>query len=452
MARRFFGNPRALLIGAQTDIATANPLSGDHHLFAAEYELPEPEYKQTEWKSGVLQPGAGNAPIPSTRSAKFKIKFPLHVGKVGYAVTDDPSVGGFVGPDFLALATALGSTTIGAPVPSNWVAQTGCGPIYTVPAAVIAGSTSTAVKLDGASPSSLTDSNITAGGFLACATDAADTSPQAGWVKSIVGVEPADITVTLYEAAANTAATGDRILGAVVAYLSNLQPNALTIKGFGGVTNGDFLLIGCYATDWEIDITAGDVWWVTLTYKAADYQDVSGASTMPSATGAWRLMPAANSANGGRFTYGASGTGSATNIEGWKSLKINGTSQIEFVTSLAGIQGLGTPAVSTPKVKVTAEIAWDSAMAVTDGETSLVTDWRNGTAFSLCCTVAKKAGQIVSIFLPALLHSKAPTAKASGEGGMVYMTIEAELGEYAGDGAGLTETAPANSLLRIAVA
>lgn len=451
MARHFFGNPRALLVGAQTALGTANPLSGDHHLIACEYDLPEPEYAQTEWKGGIRQAGAHNAPVPSRRGAKFKIKFPLKVGKTSWTVTDSPASAGFADPGALLIGTAWGSKGAAASA-ADWKSQTHLARVLPVASAVVAGTSASSIVFDGLAPAVKTDSGMVAGDFIACAVDGDDVTPQVGWVKTLTGSEPADVTAALYEAAANAANVGDRLLGAVTAFVSNAGQNPVTFKGFSGVTNGDFLLIGCVCVGGEIVLGGGDVWWCTLEYKCADYQVVAGSSTMPDVTGTWRNMRAATSANGGRLTVGPSGTGSAANVAGYRGLKLTWSTPVEWVESLAGIQGYGEPAVSTPEIKLAGEVGWDSSDTVTDAEHALVTAWRNGTAFSLCATSACRGGQIASLFLPSLLFTKASTPKASGEGGMVYMEFEATTGEYSSDGGGLTASAPANSLCRLGLA
>lgn len=451
MARHFFGNPRVLAVGAQTDISTANPLSGDHHVFAAEYDLPEPDHAQTTWQGGVRRAGAKTAPVPGKRGATFKIKFPLRVTPSSY----DPNVDEFdtgknADPGMLLLGTALGSK--GSVTAANWLFQEHMAQVKVVSSAVLAGSTSTSIVLDGAAPDAPTDAGLIAGGFIACASDENDVSPQFGWVKTVAGAG-ASRPVTLYEASKNTAAGGDLLIASCIAFLSSNQPNPLTFRGYTGLANSDFLLVGCYCTDGEITVAAGDVWWCALTFWCADYQTVSGTTALPANTGSWRIMPPPTDGNNGRFTYGPSGTGSPNNVEGWKDLKVSWSTPIEKVQSLAGINGYGTPGVATPNVKVNASIAFSTSDAVTDGETALVTDWRNGAAFSICASTGKLPGQIASVFLPSLIHTKAPVPKASGEGGMVYYDIEAEPADgYVSDGSGFGATEPANSLLRFVIA
>ena len=445
MARQFFGDPRMLAVGAMLDLDTlpagsyAAPITGDYQIFPAEYEYPELDVASLPWASGTLQAGSMVPGIAGRRSGKLKIKFPMHGASTVYTVASLP---GTWAPNCALLGTAWGSD--GSQSTANWRGNTHLATIDRAAGVIDAAvpCTTTSIKIDdGATPA-----GAVAGAFIACGTDAAEALAQFGWIESAAAGASPD-TVTLYEASKNTAALNDDIFSSLTAYDSTATRNPLWFRCLGGVSSSDVLLVGGYCAGGEIMFGNGEVWWVTLNYEFADAYRISGTSGLATVTGQWFVQPPANASNNGRFTYGASGTGSATPVQGWKDLKLTWTNEIRWSENLAGIQGYGTPAISAPEFKLTGSICWDSADTVTLGDHQLVTDWRNQTAVSVCASTGALPGKIGSLFLPGLKHTKCPVPKP-GDGGLLFHDVELAPCDYVGDGAGFGAAAPANSHVR----
>lgn len=449
MARQFFGDPRMLAVGAMADLDTlpagsyAAPISGDFHIFPAEYEYPEMDIASLPWASGTLQAGSSVPGIAGRRSGKLKIKFPMHGGTTVYTTASTASTWG---PNAALLGTAWGSD--GAQSTADWKANAHLGVVAPKLAATTAAGSTTAIKLDGDPTDFVTTCGVVAGDFFAVATDANEASSQFGWAKTVASAAPADGTVTLYEASKNECDAGDVILAALTAYDSTATRNPLWFRCLGGVSSSDVLLVGGYCAGGEIMFGNGEVWWVTLNYEFADAYRISGTSGLAAVTGQWFVQPPANASNNGRFTYGPSGTGSATPVQGWKDLKLTWTNEIRWLENLAGIQGYGTPAISAPEFKLTGSICWDSGDTVSAaGEHQLVTDWRNQTAVSVCASTGALPGKIGSLFMPGLKHTKCPVPKP-GDGGLLFHDVELAPCDYVGDGSGFGAAAPANAHVR----
>lgn len=440
MAKHFWNNPRVLAVGMQTSITTPNALSGDHHVFPCEFEAPEMDLAAVPWATGMPQAGTFAPPVAGKRGGKFKIKFPLHGSQTNL------SLGANVyapHPGTLLLGTALGSAGT-ATNAAGWKAGGHLAQLEYDNAAVAnpPGATPTVNFVNG----TIAGATLAAGKFLATATDINETSPLFGWIKTVTDADP-DV-VALYEASANSAVAADDVLETFTAYSSASQPDPVTFKIITGVTNADIELVGCYCTGGEITLPFGDVPFVTLDFTCADAWRITGASTVLAATNGWFMIPPANSANNGRFTFGGAGTGSPTNVEAWKEIKIAWTTPIEWLGSGAGIQGYGTPAIPHPEIKVTAQFAYDGD-SVTDYEPVPVTAFRNGTAYSIGWFSGKQPGKICSVFLPSLTYTKAPVCKPSGEGGTMFWEVEMAPYTATAEGTGLGSAAPANAALRL---
>ena len=455
MARWFTKNAKMIGVGRQTDISTANAWAisaSDYHVFAAEIEVVEGQYQAAEWAAARAQGGAKMAPVPGRRGATFSLRMPLQALKTGSYVlaTDGPGAANLsLSPQALLLANALGSAA-GAPTALQFLQGSHLSAsAYIAPGGTgVVGATTTVIT----APSPGTDATFLGGQFAACAASNTDTTPQFGWVKSQVD-GGATNDITLYEASQQTAAAGDSLMGTATAYMSSNQQIPLTFRVFGPNSAGTELLTGCYCVGGEIDLKFGDEPWVKLDFIAADFSRVTGASQIVPATGTWYICPTAKSANNGRFTYGASGTGSASSVQGWKDLKIVWKTPIERIESAAGIQGWGTPGLSFPDVTVTASIAYDSADTIgAGGDHTLVDDFVAGNKVSICWSSGIVAGRIVSVFLPSLHHNKCPVPKGSGEAGMLYHEIELVPDEYIGDTTGARASTAVNSLFRIGYA
>jgi hypothetical protein len=444
MTRYMTKGAKMVGVGRQTDISTpvCTPPAGtpgtDYAVFSAEIDIIVTTLAAASWNAGMSRYGARMPPLPGRRGATFKVRMPLAALRTGYvSASEAPGVGvGTIAPMTLLLANALGSAC-GSPTAAEWLLGTHLSRTDYA-GGVITGATTTVITATGVAPSAN-------GHFVATenhTTGDNDSLPQFGWVKS--GTVDA---LTLYEASKNTGGAGDHILGSVTAFLSNNQPCPLTFFVFGPETNSTEMMTGCYCTGGEIDAKIGDQAWVTLDFEAADHAWISGSTNIRSATGAWYPAPPAQKANNGRLTYGTSGTGSATSIEAWKDIKIKWKTPIERMESAAGIQGWGTPGLGIPEVTVTAAIAWDSSDSITsEGDHPLVGDFRSQRVLSLCWSTGRRPGQIVSIFLGAMQHAKAPVPKAGGADGMLWHDIELVPADAATDTPGAY---PANSPLRI---
>lgn len=401
------------------------------------------------------QVGAAAEILPGRRHGTIVFQMPLEGLKSGYDPTsEDPGDTGVIPPWFAILGNVFGS---GMSTAVNTVAKFWDGlhlshSQYTAgvgaASGVIAGCTTTLIKVFSA-----TESNKHDGGQLVvAATNATDTAPQFGFLKTKSGQD-----LTLFEASTNTAAAADDLYGSANAWLSAVNGNQmpLTIAYVGENTEAAIILTDCICSGVKLSGNAGEVAVAEFTFQFFNFyhDDSNGGLVVPAA---FERVPQLVGNSNSRATIS---TASVCGLGSW-SLEYSAT--VTPILCHASAQGVSNVRITKPRVQVSFTVGWESGasnvfdtagVAATTGQYYWQSRYERRVRDSIGLYVGSTVGRIFALLLPSATQVTAP--QFTDIDGADGYTLTYAAASYTGDTSDTAETAvnsPLDSICRAAIA
>lgn len=411
----------------------------------------------TELELMTGQIGAAPERLIGRRHGTVTFSMPLEGLKSGYTpgVAENPGDTGILPHWVCLVANALGSNIAAADTAvkfwkglhlslSEWTEGTAG------PTGVIAGCTSTLVKLFNAAASD----KISVGELVVAATTATDTAPQIGFAKTKSGQD-----ITLFEASGNVAADQDDMYGTGTAWISAAHGNQLpmTFRWNGENEEACYIMQDCICSGFKLTWESGAVPTIEFSFNFYDYSvDKSGTGTKGGlqVPASFYRVPQIVGANNGRAMVG-------TALKcGLQSCTVEYKTEISELKCHSATQGITGVVYKKPRVTVSCSIPWVSTDLVYDaaggaGNTGSHL-WQSylerGVSSSIGVYVGSNVGRIFAFLVPNAKIVAVPQV-AELDGAIGYQ-LSIEAGAYTADSTDTAETSttsPLDSLFRLGV-
>lgn len=429
------GSQNTVLIGRQADLTT-ELTSG---LVAIPVSIEVDHAQEQEDFSDVAsgQFGTFEPPAPGSKSGgTVKLRGRLEALKDGYDPSSEaPGDAGVVSYIMAMIANVLGSDSATATDNAEFLKGSHMARNPFAPGDVTGGTTS--------SISVTTTASYKTGALVYAATDAssAPATKGLGFVKTRTGAGPYDLT--LFEAYPVSAASGDNGYGTATAFLSSSETWPITIHRYGDNSAFKFAYIGCIASRLMLDFTSGKTptWEIDFVYTDRKRYSTGGGTSAPANFAS--AKPFLGRYNG-YFTIGGAATC------GWGDVKVEMSWTVTPVACPNKAQGVSEFVRLLDDVKVTATVPLSSSDTVSSNNGPFETAYEAGTSTSLGISVGQQPGQIVAMLLTSMAQAEPP--KLVDSNGLLAQEVVYRPATYTGDDGSASATAPADSVLRLAVA
>lgn len=409
---------RSVLIARQSSDTAENTTADDFFAIRAELEAGH-EWDSEDFQLAAGDYGASAAPVPGRRHATIKLSGVLEGFKTDYDYTSDAADDvGVISPLIALLGAALGG---GGAAAVSSAAEFGQGYHMSRQAYigndVQTGSTTTSVTT--------ADQTAYAAGKLGYwLTDADDTSPTIGWIKALVAGPQK--SVTLFEAADASPASGDDAAPTTVAYISDNAPVPLTIRSTGSNAADKWSYIGFKATRLYISGRPGETprWEVEGVCIDRHRYSSGGGLTAPSAFK--RIRPVTPD-------YGAHML-----LDG-SDLGITDKWELEVLWDAPALRNAAAPQgaqvdrrlVEESPIKLSLQVPLQTGDTVSNNKDQWENAFNSGTASSLTLYLGNEPGRIFAVRL-ASAHLAAPPVMSELERYKAYDLVYRAAG-YSGD-------------------
>jgi len=432
----------SLLLAVQDDYVTPYATVGDYKSIRC--EKPSITTTGTVSRLDTLDgiPGSAQAVVVGSKhGGELSFKMPLTGFKDGYdPTTEDPGDTGVI-PEWLCLAAnAMGSgvrslSSSGATLQADFWKG-----------AHLSNSAYAAANIAAASTTDLLKTSSAAGyevGQLVAFDPSGSGAPAelSGWIK-----EKAVNDLTLFEALGFAGSTGGNMYGTATGYISSAQPRVLSAIYTGDDTtdagagaSAAYRLTGLICRGFSLSLEAGDTPMIEFRYYYTNREQITATGlSIPSARP--RIAPILGSRGGALRVDGAVRCGIG-------SFSVELECAIAETRCHSAPQGVSEALVTAKTVKVSCQVPWDSADAVTGGVHLWEKRLEDETATSMSVTTGEDKGRMLGMLVPAAQQVDFP-GMTDADGRLSYdLTMEA--GAYSADGG--TPAAPGDTVFRLGV-